>query len=160
MASAEYQRAWRAKNKAIVSARNKAARDKEKARPDYLERCKARNFKHYWSNPEKRRAWATANYRKNRNWYLEKQHGLAKGDYNRILERQGGVCALCDQTSDVALQIDHDHATGQVRGLLCHKCNKALGLVNDNHVVLARAVAYVWPNPDRVPGEPYYEGAF
>jgi hypothetical protein len=160
MSTPEYMRAWRARNKDKVSAYNKKAMAKERARPDYLERCRKRNAKHYWSNPDKRRALATANYRRNRNWYLEKQHGLERGDYERMLQRQGGVCALCERTSDRPLQIDHCHATGAVRGLLCHLCNKALGLVQDNHVVLARAVAYVHQWEGRIPGEAYFEQSF
>lgn len=52
---------------------------------------------------------------------------LAPGEYERLLAAQDGHCALCPATGKTRrLHVDHDHKTGQVRGLLCYKCNNAL----------------------------------
>jgi Recombination endonuclease VII len=56
------------------------------------------------------------------NWYT---YGLTEETYNALLERQNGTCAICGKKAK--LNIDHDHVTGQVRGLLCHGCNALLG---------------------------------
>lgn len=50
-------------------------------------------------------------------------------DYNKLLKQQGGICAICNAypTRLTRLQVDHDHITGRVRGLLCLSCNLKLG---------------------------------
>ncbi len=56
-----------------------------------------------------------------------KQLGVSDDDYTRLLAAQDGHCALCPNTPKTRrLHVDHDHATGEVRGLLCHRCNRAL----------------------------------
>ena len=58
-----------------------------------------------------------------------KQYGLSVADYERLYVAQDRVCALCQQTCRTGkhLAVDHDHKTGQVRGLLCYSCNVKLG---------------------------------
>ena len=56
-----------------------------------------------------------------------KQLGVTDADYTRMLEAQGGGCAICgNPPKSRRLHVDHDHRTGQVRGLLCFRCNRAL----------------------------------
>jgi hypothetical protein len=56
-----------------------------------------------------------------------KQLGVSDEDYAAMLEAQGGGCAICGAKPKTRrLHVDHDHATGKVRGLLCHRCNRAL----------------------------------
>lgn len=53
--------------------------------------------------------------------------GVTDAEYAAMLERQGGGCAICGTTPKTRrLNVDHDHKTGAVRGLLCHRCNRAL----------------------------------
>ncbi len=53
--------------------------------------------------------------------------GVTDADYERLLSEQGGTCALCPTKPKTRrLHVDHDHATGKVRGLLCYRCNRAL----------------------------------
>jgi hypothetical protein len=74
----------------------------------------------------------------------EQRYGLSAEDYRQMLERQGGLCAICLQAPHgYALHIDHCHATGRVRGLLCRKCNMAIGLFADNPDRLQRAIEYL-----------------
>lgn len=68
-------------------------------------------------------------------------------DYLAMLERQGGVCAICHQPETEkrqrCLNVDHDHVTGKVRGLLCSNCNHALGQFDDNPETIRKAIAYL-----------------
>ncbi|RPJ39998.1 MAG: hypothetical protein EHM35_00780 [Planctomycetaceae bacterium] len=72
-----------------------------------------------------------------RNWriqdrphYLMQRYGLTPKQYAEMLLAQNGVCAICGKppSEDKSLAVDHDHKTGQVRALLCHVCNRQLGL--------------------------------
>jgi hypothetical protein len=65
--------------------------------------------------------------------------------YEAMLTSQGGVCAICGRppSEKRRLAVDHDHATGAVRGLLCVPCNQALGRFQDSPDVLAAAAMYV-----------------
>jgi Recombination endonuclease VII len=110
-------------------------------------------------HPETKRAWRRDNPEKfaaiqRRNKWLER-YGLSEADYNALFAEQDGKCAICGAGPSGKwniLNVDHDHVTGQVRGLLCHRCNTALGLFRDDPVILAPAVAYLrGANVDRRP---------
>jgi hypothetical protein len=81
-------------------------------------------------------------------WDL-RRYGLESSDYHRMLHEQGGLCAICREVGAAGrgilrkLAVDHCHATGRVRGLLCHRCNGALGMMLDNVDVMKRAVVYL-----------------
>jgi Recombination endonuclease VII len=72
-------------------------------------------------------------------------------EYDAMLNRQGGVCAICKKKPDEGkvLFVDHCHVTGQVRGLLCHKCNSVLAFGNDDPDILSAAIAYLQAACDR-----------
>ena len=77
---------------------------------------------------------------------------MTEADAAEMLERQGGVCAICQ--SAPAIHIDHDHRTGAVRGMLCFRCNAALGQLGDSPDVLVRAARYLLTAAEqRVPFE-------
>ena len=62
------------------------------------------------------------------------KYGMSLEDYEQLLADQGGVCKICggNRQPQKALGVDHDHTTGAVRGLLCGKCNSALGFMEDS----------------------------
>ena len=67
-----------------------------------------------------------------------KQLGVSDEDYAVLLSQQGGGCAICGAKPKTRrLHVDHDHATGKVRGLLCHRCNRALPTWANVHWLLA-----------------------
>lgn len=78
------------------------------------------------------------------------RYGLTPAEYDGLVKRQRNRCAIC-RTTKVGgpptrsgyWHIDHDHVTGQVRGLLCGKCNTAIGLLQDDPDILAAATRYV-----------------
>jgi Recombination endonuclease VII len=80
---------------------------------------------------------------------LLRLYGISAKRYEELLEHQGRVCALCGGTNvdsrhrGKALCVDHDHKTGVIRGLLCHRCNRLLGLAADDPARLVRAARYL-----------------
>lgn len=77
--------------------------------------------------------------------YLKRKFGITLATYDEMLQVQGGVCAICGRPprEDISLHVDHEHGTGRVRGLLCFRCNNALGDFDDDPALLLRAVEYV-----------------
>ncbi len=74
-------------------------------------------------------------------------YGLTRSEYNEMLETQEGGCAICRAPyADVRgrrLVVDHDHATGAVRGLLCMACNSGLGHFGDDPARMAAGIDYL-----------------
>lgn len=81
---------------------------------------------------------------------FKRQYGITLDDYYQMLDKQNGGCAICgnkkpsNRTEYFA--VDHCHITGKVRGLLCTKCNRGLGLFNDNISNLQTAITYLKEN--------------
>jgi hypothetical protein len=74
------------------------------------------------------------------------RYGVSTTEYERLLAEQEGLCACCGVSeADFGgyLCVDHCHVTGRIRGLLCRKCNTAIGLLGDNLDGLVAAVAYL-----------------
>ena len=93
---------------------------------------------------KKGRAYYLENQTRIRHQVREYQLGLPKGTYAALLTRFGDACHICGkQPTNKALAIDHDHATGFVRGLLCCECNAGVGLLQDSLDVLKKAVSYL-----------------
>jgi hypothetical protein len=111
-------------------------------------------------NKAKVRAWGAANPDKvreqgrrrreegrERNSILLRKYGITAQHYSEMLAAQGGACAICGATEAGRghrfLVVDHCHTSSQVRGLLCHSCNRGLGLFRDSAKLLAKAQAYL-----------------
>lgn len=72
------------------------------------------------------------------------KYGINKNDFDKLLSDQNNVCAICEEESDYnSLNVDHDHLTGRVRGLLCGNCNKGIGLFKDSSDLLIKASKYL-----------------
>jgi hypothetical protein len=80
------------------------------------------------------------------------RYGLLAGEYLLIKAAQGGVCAICQRAKGTTknLAVDHNHKTGEVRGLLCDRCNQTLGHFRDDTRCLHRAIAYLENPPARL----------
>lgn len=83
----------------------------------------------------------------------EKTYGLSHDEYKRLLRKQEEVCAICGKPETLkikgkvaTLSVDHNHNTGEIRGLLCSRCNRGLGVFNDDIGLLKKAVAYLEGN--------------
>jgi len=83
---------------------------------------------------------------------LKKRFGITLEEYNFLLDKQNGVCAICSEPEKRrdhrtkkprALAVDHNHDTGEIRGLLCTDCNTGLGLLQDDPELLKLALSYL-----------------
>jgi hypothetical protein len=88
-----------------------------------------------------------------RDAYLRRTYGITEAEYHEMLDRQGGVCAICLRPPKAGknLHVDHDHVSGWVRGLLCMTCNHdLLGRRDQDPDLFRRAAAYLEdpPAPD------------
>jgi hypothetical protein len=80
---------------------------------------------------EAKRLWYLNNKEKTRAYHLNRTYGITLEQYNQLLASQGFCCAICLKPSDkegrgYSLAVDHDHHTGELRGLLCSHCNRRL----------------------------------
>ena len=110
---------------------NRRRRERYANDPDYRERVK-------------RQAKLTPEQRRTRTL---RQYGITPTDYDRLLDKQGGGCAICGvefgHAGSPRLAVDHCHQTGRVRGLLCSNCNQGLGKFGDDPSRLDRAGVYL-----------------
>lgn len=77
---------------------------------------------------------------------IEKKYGLTEQTYNEMWLEQSGRCKICnkhEQELGKVLYVDHCHNTGKVRGLLCQKCNSAIGLLYDDLDIILKAANYI-----------------
>lgn len=87
-----------------------------------------------------------------RNKNLKKNFGITLEEYTRMLDFQGGVCAICGKEETridprrgivSSLAVDHDHKTGMIRGLLCYTCNMALGYLQEDPNLIQALLTYI-----------------
>lgn len=90
----------------------------------------------------------------NRKYHLQSKYGITPEQFDSMAARQQQLCAICQQVpagrsggrravASRGLFVDHDSVSGEVRGLLCHKCNVAIGLLNDDPSRVIRASHYI-----------------
>lgn len=104
-------------------------------RASHKEEILAAGRKYYAAHPERAREKS-----------LKKWYGITLADYNNMFEKQNGFCLICGvHQSEIkkALCVDHNHDTGEIRGLICDACNKGLGHFKDNENLLQRAIDYL-----------------
>lgn len=125
--------------------------DKADGKRSQCKKCtNRRNLERYHSNSETRRSHHMAS-RKHSLW---KNYGLTPEQYDTMLKDQGGACFICRSSEPWGFVekpkrakeffcVDHDHTTGEVRGLLCQPCNTGLGNFRDNSDYLRAAIKYL-----------------
>ena len=132
---------WRSAYLEKERVRQKARYDKE-VRKEYRERpeVRARDIAHVRKYRKTEKGIAVA-----RDNHLRKKFGITLADFNFIFESQRGVCRICgeENESGKSLALDHCHKSGQIRGLLCHRCNMMLGYARDSTDVLREAISYL-----------------
>lgn len=156
---AAYARKWRAANRA-------RERETQADRAANADRIRQQKRAYYDANrqrvADRAAAWKKANpnaVKESKARYLERnrerislavrsrKYGLSPEKLVDLLASQGNACAICRQQlrlgRDKSAHIDHDHATGDVRGVLCTKCNLALGAMNDSPSLLRAAATYL-----------------
>ena len=104
-------------------------------------------LKHFLKDPSSKHGVKSICTNCNRDYLFRKKYGITLPEYNNMLDSQSGMCKICN--SDKAggrygrFHVDHCHNTGKVRGLLCHNCNRAIGMMNDDISVLKNAIIYL-----------------
>ncbi len=109
-------------------------------------------------NPEKMKKYNknTTIWRKNhpeetrrskRKCVVKSLYNITMEDYDALFKKQNGLCAICGKKQgQMKLNIDHNHTTGEIRGLLCSNCNRFLGLAQDSEAILTNALRYLKEN--------------
>ena len=103
--------------------------------------CREKHLKLHWKKVETSRDLILK-----KDQALKRTYGITLDQYKELFEQQEGKCRICGKHSDEcprSLDVDHNHTNGKIRGLLCNKCNQALGLFNDNVDTLRRAIEYL-----------------
>lgn len=129
---------------------------KTKPLEEFHNKASSKDGKGYRCKPcdkEAREKWAKENPERDklsrRARQLKYKYGIALEDYERMFKEQKGRCKICNTDEPRSAHgtkvfaVDHCHETGKVRGLLCSKCNRALGLFGDDPSVLAKAIEYL-----------------
>ena len=100
-------------------------------RPQRCSECLPKHRKPFLKDPAKQR-----------DKHLRRMFGITQVDYEKMLASQGGACAICGSTTR-RFHIDHDHATGKIRAILCQHCNQMLGHARDSAATLRSAADYL-----------------
>lgn len=150
--AAEYKRSYRKNNPAYVK---RGLKGDATRRPKLCSHCgetkQRRDFYKSGTSSDGYRSQCKECYAHLR-WLndLNRQYKVTGEDYQRLFDKQGGVCAICEAgcSSGKRLCVDHCHKTGDVRGLLCGNCNRGIGLLGDDLDGVTRAsyYLYTWEN--------------
>jgi hypothetical protein len=108
-----------------------------------LGRCKPCVSKRNNENRKKNLDGTNEMYRR---WAFKKKFDITVEDYDRLLETQRGLCAICrgpQRGRGKYFAVDHCHTTGRVRGLLCGPCNRGIGFLGDDPGRVSAAIAYL-----------------
>lgn len=141
----EYHRAYREKNREALAVKHHARYEANKE--DVKSQAKA------WAeaNPDRKRETRKAHYSANKDEYRERRlraiYGIGIKEYDERLAAQDGHCAICPAREPGGgrknFHVDHNHDTGEFRGLLCSNCNTGLGQFRDNSDLLIKAAIYL-----------------
>jgi hypothetical protein len=119
----------------------------QQCRDGYRPECKACHNAIEKARDKSHRVTITREYKREERF--RRLYGITLEDYDVLFAEQGGLCAVCrepqswNRREGDVLVVDHDHLTGAVRGLLCHACNQAIGLMKDDSARLIAAAAYL-----------------
>ncbi len=91
----------------------------------------------------RKKAWWKTNKHKKRIYNIKEIYGVSEEEYKALLTEQDNCCGICEKEFVISPCVDHDHSTGDVRGLLCNDCNFLLGNAKDSVKVLKAAIEYL-----------------
>lgn len=142
----EYMREWAKKNGEKIKgyAKKRYQKNKEK-KAIYQKEWREKNREHvvkYYTEKNKTDKAKDGKYASK----LKKNFGLSLDDYNKMFEVQSGRCKICNRHQSelrYRLGVDHNHATGQIRGLLCSACNTLIGRINEDSNIARAMVKYI-----------------
>lgn len=144
----DVQAAWRAANpERVLEGQRRRRSSRVEAEREYQRQYRLQNRDRL---REANREYSRANREKLRDRRRRYKYGLPEGEYARLFAEQDGLCVICGLPERARyrgelkpLAVDHDHATGVVRKLLCHQCNYGLGCFLENPDALEAAARYL-----------------
>ena len=119
--------------------------------PEYRA-AKSRHARAYEARVAASPEWSARVARREREAAILRRYGITVEKYQALLAAQGGRCACCGRADqgrkwggkhDLRLLVDHDHTTGEIRGLVCHRCNVGIGSLGDDVNGVRRALVYL-----------------
>lgn len=142
----EYMREWKKKNGEKIKgyAKKRYPKIKEK-KAKYNKEWREKNREHvveYYTEKNKTDKAKDGKYQSK----IKKNFGLSLDEYNKMFEAQNGRCKICDRHQsefNYRLGVDHNHTTGQIRGLLCKSCNSVIGYINDDSNIAKKMAEYL-----------------
>lgn len=142
----EYKRNYSKTPKQIEYRRQYAKREhvKQKAR-QYRKSQKWKEYYSSWQKSEHRKEYQKKYKQKNGfKYYLKGRYNITIEQYTEMFLSQNGKCAICHEPIVTReCSVDHNHETGQVRGLLCNNCNFSIGLLKDNFIFAYNTAKYL-----------------
>jgi hypothetical protein len=147
----EISRRQKAKKKAYDQKRPDRALQNKKYYQNNKEKAQASRAEWRARHPEKMQAYRRAWYAKNKDEvntkaelaYFLRTYGITPADRDRMIEAQDFKCAVCSTDFTTTPHVDHCHATGAVRGMLCARCNHMLGHAKDDPQTLRLGAVYL-----------------
>lgn len=135
-----YMREYVAANRDAINKRHRS----------YNEKHREKVKRHRQANPERAREIDVRSKMKNaskikvtkRKYHLKSKYDLTPEQFESMFAEQGNCCAIC-KTSVGKWHVDHCHNTKKIRGILCHHCNTAIGLLKEDVVILENAIEYI-----------------
>ena len=123
---------------------------RNKEDPKYREYQQQYREKNTLTQKEYHKLWYQENNEKVYEYNLKKKYGIIYAEYEKMLTEQKGLCAICGkaEAENKRLAVDHCHRTGKIRSLLCGKCNKAIGLLDDDPELMKQAIEYMRKHVD------------
>lgn len=112
----------------------------------YCKSCeKTRNINWRKLNKERCKAYDNNRKERKREQSYRRKYGISIDTYESMLKEQNGSCMICHRAElkDKKLDIDHCHRTGKIRALLCARCNKTIGLLEDDRQLALNMIAYL-----------------
>jgi hypothetical protein len=134
------KRHWAQNSKRIAALRRERDQKLKRDDPETLKRGRRERHERYYAKHRE------TILQRQRELYALKRHKIPMDEWRAMLKAHQGLCAICQKPQSGKrenLFIDHCHATGVVRGLLCTNCNRGLGGFKDNIDSLRRAIAYL-----------------
>lgn len=141
---------WLEKNPTALERTRKHARDAYyRDRENRIDRVRKYSAANAETIRERKREYTKRTVAQRRNKRLEDMYGITAAEYDAMAAAQDGCCAICSGEPlgrGNRLHIDHDHASGKIRGLLCTRCNTAIGHLQDSPDICRAAAEYLEQN--------------
>lgn len=109
-------------------------------------KCNTEKVREWKGYPKEKTRRPAGFFKSKRDKKITYKFGLRESEFDLMLDKQGGGCWICgvkQEKTNKSLCIDHDHKTGDIRGILCSKCNTGLGMFNDSALSLKKAIRYL-----------------